>query len=157
MGLDMYLIKRRKNDAKDNSFNEVAYWRKANQIHKWFVDHVQDGVDDCGYYKVSVEQLRDLLATCRDVINMANTTQEEMDGGLEKIDGEWKQTKMMGRIIHNEDEIAAILPTGAGFFFGSTEYNEWYLRDIEETIEQLEEVLFSTDFTKDEILYTSSW
>ena len=30
----------------------VAYWRKANAIHKWFVDHVQDGVDDCGEYYV---------------------------------------------------------------------------------------------------------
>ncbi len=26
---------------------EVAYWRKANAIHKWFVENVQDGQDDC--------------------------------------------------------------------------------------------------------------
>ena len=26
---------------------EVGYWRKANAIHKWFVDNVQDGNDDC--------------------------------------------------------------------------------------------------------------
>ena len=25
-----------------------AYWRKANQIHAWFVDNVQQGNDDCG-------------------------------------------------------------------------------------------------------------
>ena len=24
----------------------LGYWRKANHIHKWFVDHVQDGDDD---------------------------------------------------------------------------------------------------------------
>jgi hypothetical protein len=25
----------------------VAYWRKANAIHSWFVQNVQDGVDEC--------------------------------------------------------------------------------------------------------------
>ena len=38
-----------------------AYWRKANAIHKWFVDNVQDGKDDCGNYYVSVKQLIELL------------------------------------------------------------------------------------------------
>jgi len=27
---------------------EAIYWRKSNQIHKWFVDTCQDGEDDCG-------------------------------------------------------------------------------------------------------------
>lgn len=26
---------------------QVAYWRKANAIHKWFVDNVQGGKDEC--------------------------------------------------------------------------------------------------------------
>lgn len=39
---------------------EARYWRKANQIHKWFVDNVQGGADDCGNYAVSVEQLEEL-------------------------------------------------------------------------------------------------
>lgn len=25
---------------------EVAYWRKANHIHNWFVQNIQDGIDD---------------------------------------------------------------------------------------------------------------
>lgn len=57
MGLDMYLM--------DDAGNEIAYWRKANQIHKWFVDNVQNGVDDCGKYEVSTEQLQKLY----DVVN----------------------------------------------------------------------------------------
>lgn len=157
MGLDMYLIKRKKNDANDDSFNEVAYWRKANQIHNWFVENVQNGIDDCGYYEVSKQELQGLLADCRDVLKYAECELQEMDGGLEKIDGEWKQTTMMGRKIINKDVVADILPTSSGFFFGSTEYDEWYLRDIENTIEQLNEVLNDTDFEKDAIFYTSSW
>ena len=42
---------------------EVGYWRKANQIHNWFVNHVQNGVDDCGSYLVTKEQLQELYYT----------------------------------------------------------------------------------------------
>lgn len=40
---------------------EAMYWRKANAIHKWFVDNVQGGEDDCGEYYVDPEQLKQLL------------------------------------------------------------------------------------------------
>lgn len=45
----------------------LAYWRKANHIHKWFVDNVQDGEDDCKEYYVSREQLTQLLDLCKRV------------------------------------------------------------------------------------------
>ena len=38
-----------------------AYWRKSNQIHKWFVDNVQDGNDNCGEYYVNQTKLVELL------------------------------------------------------------------------------------------------
>lgn len=41
---------------------EAGYWRKANAIHKWFVDNVQDGQDDCSSYRVTKEQFLHLLA-----------------------------------------------------------------------------------------------
>lgn len=44
---------------------QVAYWRKSNQIHKWFVDHVQNGVDDCKEYRVTREQLQLLVDNCK--------------------------------------------------------------------------------------------
>ena len=39
---------------------EIGYWRKANAIHKWFVENVQDGENNCGYYEVEREQLKKL-------------------------------------------------------------------------------------------------
>ena len=42
----------------------VGYWRKCNQIHKWFVDNVQNGEDDCGEYYVSNAKLKELVYTC---------------------------------------------------------------------------------------------
>ena len=59
MGLDMWLIKKQKSKGV-----EVAYWRKANAIHGWFVDNIQDGVDDQNEYYVSKEKLEELLPVC---------------------------------------------------------------------------------------------
>lgn len=39
------------------------------------------------------------------------------------------------RVLQNRSKAAELLPTGAGFFFGSTEYDEWYFRSIEKTVE----------------------
>jgi len=48
-----------------NIEESVAYWRKANQIHNWFVKNVQEGQDDCKEYYVSKEQLQSLLDICQ--------------------------------------------------------------------------------------------
>ena len=91
MGLDMYLSARRSlsvwqpdekqlKAAIDAALNtelgtvshltiDVGYWRKANAIHNWFVKTVQDGVDECLEYTVSLEQLTELLAIVNMVID----------------------------------------------------------------------------------------
>lgn len=43
---------------------EAMYWRKANAIHKWFVDNVQDGEDECREHYVTREQLKELRDVC---------------------------------------------------------------------------------------------
>lgn len=49
------------NERINEISEEMGYWRKANQIHQWFVENVQNGEDDCGEYPVSIKQLEDLL------------------------------------------------------------------------------------------------
>lgn len=66
MGLDMMLI---------HDGNQITSWRKVNAIHKWFVDNVQNGVDDCGDYKVTKEQLIELRNTCNEVLDNGNLSE----------------------------------------------------------------------------------
>ena len=130
--LSPYIVKRGKYMVWESLFTEVGYWRKANAIHKWFVENVQDGVDDCGLYVVEKFHLEDLLLDCKAVINAKNTDDFEcvaMD----------------------------LLPTQSGFFFGSTDYDNWYIADIEDTINIIEKVLAETDFDNEIITYQSSW
>lgn len=47
--------------------SQVMYWRKANAIHRWFVENCQGGVDDCRTANVQLSQLEELL----DIVNQA--------------------------------------------------------------------------------------
>jgi hypothetical protein len=149
MGLDMYLDKRTyvkywEHNGDDNYevkvtkagnptnieskkvkyiIEEAGYWRKQNQIHRWFVENVQQGVDNCGDYYVDRNQLETLLELCQKV---------KADNSL-------------------ADEL---LPSASGFFFGGTEYDEWYFNGIDNTIDILKEAL---EDENGEYYYSSSW
>ncbi len=118
VGLDEY-------DSVDSSVTvsvTVGYWRKANQIHKWFVDNCQDGVDECQDAYVSRDNLIELLEICNKAL---------------------------------ETKDASLLPPASGFFFGSTDIDEWYWQDLEQTKFILNKALSldeSWDFN-----YRSSW
>jgi hypothetical protein len=47
---------------------KVMYWRKANAIHRWFVDNVQDGKDECQRSYVTEDQLLELVDICKKVL-----------------------------------------------------------------------------------------
>lgn len=86
MGLEMFLFKREfyfpknyssmKITLDDNSVeissdeyliknNTIGNWRKANAIHRWFVENVQGGIDNQAYYPVQIYQLEELLNLCK--------------------------------------------------------------------------------------------
>lgn len=127
MGLDMYLIRNVyippiddnliSANVNDHKFDQqVGYWRKANQIHNWFVKNVQDGVDDCRVYNVSKEQLRELKETCEKALE-------------EKT----------------EEAANDFLPTAQGFYYGSADYGPGYWEDLEETVKILDSILERDD------------
>lgn len=65
-------------DAKVNVVEaEVAYWRKANAIHNWFVKNVQDGEDDCKETYLEKVDLEKLLYVVNEVLK-DNTKASEL-------------------------------------------------------------------------------
>lgn len=134
-------------------FQNIAYWRKANQIHSWFVKNVQSNEDDCGSYDVTKEQLEKLLDVCEKV----KASSELVDGMV--INGYTLSGPCYksGKVIKNPEVAIELLPTQSGFFFGNTDYNEWYLEDIEDTIKLLKRILKETDFDNWIVFYHSSW
>lgn len=111
MGLDMYLVEGR-------TGAELKYWRKANQIRQWFVDHIDEfePTSNCEYYEVSKELLEELVSDIEYVLS-GETEEERIDRASERI------------------------PTSSGFFFGNTDYDEYYFLQLESTLEDLKEIL----------------
>ena len=107
----------------------VGYWRKANAVHNWFVQNVQNGEDDCARYYVSNEQLEQLKHDCED--------------------------SLRAYLEGDKAEAENIMAPTSGFFFGSTEIDEYYAKDLNNTIEIVDKVL--TKFKDYSIYYQSSW
>lgn len=177
MGLDMYLTKR--TDVKNWNFTkapekhavtvkkggkkhshiqpkrikgiieDVGYWRKANHIHQWFVNHVQSGTDDCGEYNVSKEQLIELRDTCQKTVDLFDNNKSGTGDN----------------ITYNVDEsiLKELLPTTTGFFFGGVEYDQWYYQDTKDTIKIIDDCFKGCDGEGNtigwdiEIYYRSCW
>lgn len=53
----------------------VMQWRKANAIHKWFVDNVQDGEDDCKRYFVDKSKFMELKSIVDSVLSTPSTAE----------------------------------------------------------------------------------
>lgn len=138
---------------------QVGYWRKANEIHNWFVENVQDGIDDCDYHHEVTEEMLELLrSTCKAVIKASKLVNGKIECGYTFDDnGNRVYSYEDGLIIEDSSVAERLLPTTSGFFFGSTRYDEWYINDLKETIEIIDNVLATTDFETQMIYYVSSW
>lgn len=142
----------------DRIMEEVGYWRKANQIHAFFVKNVQDGEDDCNYHnECTKEILEDLLDRCYKVLTGSIMVLGQVKNGRQYVDGKWVDCMEPGKVIINPEVAEELLPSCGGFFFGSTSYDEWYMQDIENTIKIIKNVLATTDFETQMLAYCSSW
>jgi hypothetical protein len=55
---------------------QVGYWRKANQVHKYFVDKCAGGKDECQDTYVERDHLEDLLWRCETVMKDHSRAEE---------------------------------------------------------------------------------
>lgn len=138
MGLDMYLLKGSNNtDTKSRSFQEAFSWEEV-------------GLTVVGYWRKANAVHNWFVTNVQDDEDDCDYYPVEKNQLLELL-GICKEVK------ENHKLAPELLPTCEGFFFGSTEYNEWYFQNIEETIEILNTILENTDFKNEKIIYTSSW
>ena len=117
----------RRTKDRSGEGEEVTYWRKANQIRQWFVSN-------CGYKEdadcVAFPLTREQLIKLRDDCAAV----------------------LNGDVLAEE-----VLPTSDGFFFGNTEYDEWYFKDLEYTYKEVDRVIKETDWDAEEVCYYEWW
>jgi hypothetical protein len=109
----------------------VAYWRKANAIHGWFVRECGGGEDECQEMYVEREQLEELARLCKE--HLADQARSQA-------------------LRPEEDALRPV----SGFFFGPEEKDEWYFEQLKRTVEQINEVLKKVPTSVD-LYYQASW
>lgn len=102
-------------------------------------------------------QLLDLKELCEEVLEKSEIRESQVVNGQSLKNGEWVNNYEDGRIIINPEIAEGLLPTTSGFFFGSTDYDEWYIQDLEYTIKIISKVLEEVNFDENYIVYSSSW
>ena len=114
----------------------VAYWSKANAIHGWFVRELAGGVDECQPIHVPIAKLRELRDKAEAMLNVPANFRANV---AEKSG----------------------LTSQSGFFFGSTDYDDWYIEDMKHTVKQIDAALASIPADASDwdysFIYQASW
>lgn len=135
---------------------EIGYWRKANMVHKFFIDNCGGGDDNCSDMYVPSEALEDLLARCNRIVKECKLVKGKIVNGQTSTPEGWKDNMVDGEYIKNPEICKELLPNSEGFFFGSQAYDEWYYQDIKDTVEICKEAIEAIENGAD-IYYNASW
>ena len=133
MGLDISFYKLQRKGK------ELSYFRKVNFLVKFFNDKIVeycggtilDGLD----IPIDKEWCEELLDKCNQVVDKYDELK-----ALYTPDTDYNNTKLFESEEANNlfaKFVSETLSTMAGFFYGSTDYDKWYLEDVKDVIEHL--------------------
>ena len=156
MGLDMYLSAKRymsttfrkEDGAKQEAIQEV-FPELAEFKGRWGDDSpVKEVRIDAGYWR-KANAIHDWFV-------------QNVQGGEDECRPHYVSRESLlelkeacQQVIDDPTCAKEVLPTTSGFFFGSTEYDEYYMQDIKQTVDIIDKCLTLPDDWEFE--YQSSW
>lgn len=133
MGLDISFYKLQRKGK------ELSYFRKVNFLVKFFNDKmveycggtILDGLD----IPIDKEWCEELLEKCTQVVNKYNELKTLYTPDTDKNNTKLFESEEANNLFAKF--ASETLSTMAGFFYGSTDYDKWYLEDVKDVIEHL--------------------
>lgn len=155
MGLNMYLSKKtyiganyKYRDVKGKvkiTINNIPVNIKFDRI-----SYIEEEV---GYWRKANHIHNWFVTHCQDGID----DRREVEVSLEQL----LQLLSDCKAVKENPAIAKdVLPTKSGYFFGGTDYDEYYFQDIDDTIKIIEDLLSEgtdEDYLGFDVYYSSSW
>ena len=124
-----YIYDRNFKSVQTETIYQIGYFRKFNALHSYIVKTFADGIDNCQDIILYKEDVEQIKKVLDDVLN-----------------------------AHQQVEKAKeILPTQSGFFFGGTDYDEFYFEDVKVAADLMQNLLDNFDFEKYQLIYEASW
>lgn len=118
---------RRDKVSSETIDDEAAYWRKANQIRQWFV--------------VNTNYPKDGNTTPH------NVTREQLKNLVSDC----------RKVIECKELAEKILPPSFGYWFGSTDIDDYYFDTVRETVGMVNRVIEETDWDNEDVCYYEWW
>ena len=147
MGLDMYLNAERYLWGHEEGDKQIS--ENIGQLIGLPTDgKVKTITVEAGYWRKS-NQIHNWL-----VANVQDGKDECQDSYVSRE--QLKELREVCQKVLADNELAEkLLPTASGFFFGGTEYDQWYFNDLEETIKIIDNALLMPE--QWDFNYRSSW
>lgn len=151
MGLDMYLYKELyvKNWPHMGPL-EVTYITATRNDKALDTDHVVYLVSEVGYWR-KANQIHSWL------VKHIQDGQDNCARYLISIEQLEELLTTVERVLADHSLAEALLPTLEGFFFGGTDYDDYYFSDLVRTKGILEQLLADPEHNEAEYYYHSSW
>lgn len=167
MGLDMYLyadkyVSRKNYDVKiadekygyDYATNEAFQTIVSAVNAESLVDNEWSGMTvsiPVGYWRKANAIHGWIVNNCADGLDECQRIYISRDKAKELVEA-------CKAVLADKSLAEQLLPPQSGFFFGSYEIDEWYMRDLEQTIQIFEKVLAAAERDEiDGVTYQASW
>jgi len=155
MGLDQYLSASEYISRWDYS---PEYDRSENELFSQIVSQFGVEVDPSGFAGLSIDFP---MGYWRKSNQIHNWFVENLADGVDECQKIFVNRESLENLRDLCNQVLAdnslakdLLPTGAGFFFGSLEYDEYYFSDLKQTVEIIDRCLASKF---DYFDYQASW
>ena len=156
MGLDMYLSKKtyvKQWEHKGDENFKVEVTKKGEPVSHIKPERISYIEEEVGYWRKS-NQIHNWF-----VQNVQNGTD---DCGTYFVSEEQLEEllELCKKVLDNNKLAEELLPSTNGFFFGSTDYDEWYFSDLTNTVEIIESLLSERNergYLDGDVYYHSSW
>lgn len=160
MGLDMYLEVRKFVPAYDYKIVDGNYERETNAEFTKVVDASELN------YVTSNEGVGATVSTTaiywRKVNSIHNWFIQKCANGVDECQPIPVSRDRLQTLLATVEETiksknAELLPPASGFFFGSTDVDEWYWNDLKYTKRELKNLLNKTESDSVDFIYQASW
>ena len=124
-----YIYDRNFKSVQTETIYQIGYFRKFNALHSYIVKTFADGIDNCQDIILYKEDVEQIKKVLDDILNAHQRVEKAKE----------------------------ILPTQSGFFFGGTDYDEFYFEDVKVAADLMQNLLDNFDFEKYQLIYEASW
>jgi hypothetical protein len=154
MGLDMYLTKK----------HYVKRWEFHSEEEQTEVSVLKGGKPMKGVKTSRIAYVEEEVMYWRKANHIHYWFVKHIQNGEDNcqtsyVDGDdiLRLLKTLKEVKEDHSKAEKLLPTADGFFFGGTEYDEYYFEEIDRTIEILENELDENGNITSDYYYHASW